>query len=45
LMAESFDISPDGTRITLSIFEVTRKLMLAEGVSGIQASQTSPVGE
>jgi serine/threonine protein kinase len=45
LIVESFDISPDGTRITLSVVEVTRKLMLAEGVSGIQASRASTVGE
>ena len=35
LTTESFDISPDGTRITLSLVEITRKLMLAEGVKGI----------
>jgi Tol biopolymer transport system component len=37
LTTESFDISPDGTRITLSMLEITRKLMLAEGVPGIRA--------
>ena len=36
LTTESFDIAPDGTRITLSLVEITRKLMLAEGVNGIQ---------
>jgi len=35
LTTESFDISPDGTRITLAFVEITRKLMLAEGVKGI----------
>jgi len=35
LTTESFDIAPDGTRITLSLVEITRKLMLAEGVQGI----------
>jgi hypothetical protein len=35
LTTESFDIAPDGTRITLSLVEITRKLMLAEGVKGI----------
>jgi len=41
LVTESFDIARDGTRITLSYVEVTRKLMLAEGVPGIQAPQAS----
>jgi hypothetical protein len=36
LLTESFDIAPDGTRITLSFVEITRKLMLAEGVQGIR---------
>jgi hypothetical protein len=36
LITESFDIAPDGSRITLSFVEITRKLMLAEGVNGIQ---------
>ena len=36
LITESFDIAPDGTRVTLSFIEITRKLMLAEGVNGIQ---------
>jgi len=36
LVTESFDISPDGTRITLSMVEITRQLMLAEGVPGIR---------
>jgi len=40
LMTESFDIAPDGTRITISYLEVTRKLMLAERVKGIQIPQT-----
>ncbi|MFT5051253.1 MAG: serine/threonine protein kinase [Chlamydiales bacterium] len=37
LVTESFGIAPDGTRITLSCVEVTRKLMLAERVNGILA--------
>jgi len=36
LTTESFDIAPDGSRITLSLVEITRTLMLAEGVKGIQ---------
>jgi len=36
LITESFDIAPDGSRITLSFVEITRKLMLAEGVQGIR---------
>jgi hypothetical protein len=36
LITESFDIAPDGSRITLSFIEITRKLMLAEGVTGIR---------
>jgi len=36
LITESFDIAPDGSRITLSLVEISRKLMLAEGVTGIQ---------
>ena len=36
LITESFDIAPDGSRITLSFVEITRKLMLAEGVKGIR---------
>jgi len=39
LLTESFDISPDGTRITLALLEVRRRLMLAEGVKGIEAPQ------
>ncbi|MFT7664451.1 MAG: Tol biopolymer transport system component, partial [Planctomycetota bacterium] len=35
LITESFDIAPDGTRITLSMVEINRKLMLAEDVTGI----------
>ncbi len=35
-ITESFDIAPDGSRITLSLVDVTRKLMLAEGVTGIR---------
>ncbi|MFT5291542.1 MAG: hypothetical protein ACI82F_003626, partial [Planctomycetota bacterium] len=44
LITESFDISPDGTRITLSCVEVTRKLMLAEGVHGIQVPKVQSGG-
>ena len=37
LTTESFDIAPDGSRITLAMVEIRRKLMLAEGVSGVLA--------
>ncbi|MDH3687455.1 MAG: serine/threonine-protein kinase, partial [Myxococcales bacterium] len=36
LETESFDIAPDGSRIMLSMVEMRRKLMLAEGVAGIR---------
>jgi Serine/threonine protein kinase len=45
LITESFDIAPDGTRITVSYVEVTRKLMLAERVSGIQVPHAKSQGE
>jgi serine/threonine protein kinase len=35
-VSESFGISPDGTRLTLATLELTSRLMLADGVSGIQ---------
>jgi Tol biopolymer transport system component len=35
-VSESFGISPDGTRLTLATLELTNRLMLAEGVSGVQ---------
>ena len=36
-IVESFDISPDGSRITLALMEVRRRLMLAQGVWGVSA--------
>lgn len=45
LITESFDIARDGTRITVSYVEVTRKLMLAERVSGIQVPLVQSEGE
>jgi hypothetical protein len=33
--AESFDISPDGTRVTISYRDLLQSLMVAEGVPGI----------
>lgn len=41
---ESFDISPDGSRLTVSFGEQFSALMLAEGVPGIEAPQRSPNG-
>jgi hypothetical protein len=35
MLPESFAISPDGSRITISFAEQTSNLMLAERVSGI----------
>lgn len=35
LLTESFAIAPDGSRIVLSEMEVTRKLLLVEGVAGV----------
>jgi serine/threonine protein kinase len=43
LTTESFDIAPDGSRITLSLVEISRKLMLAERVQGIESP--TPSGE
>ena len=37
LITESFDIAPDGSRITLAMVEIRRRLMLAEGVGGVLA--------
>jgi Tol biopolymer transport system component len=39
LLTESFDISPDGSRITLALLEVRRRLMLAEGLTGVSAPE------
>ncbi len=36
---ESFDIAPDGSRITLALLEMRRRLMLAEGVTGVSAQR------
>ncbi|HEV8374969.1 MAG TPA: hypothetical protein VGR38_01910, partial [Candidatus Polarisedimenticolia bacterium] len=33
--AETFGISPDGTRLALSLGEVSRSLMIVEGLSGV----------
>jgi len=41
LITESFDISPDGSRITLALLEIRRRLMLAEGVTGIQLPRSA----
>ena len=35
LLTESFAIAPDGSRIVLSELEITRKLLLVEGVVGV----------
>jgi serine/threonine protein kinase len=37
-LAESFDISPDGTRIVVSFGTVTRNILIAEGVPGVLAA-------
>ena len=40
LITESFDVAPDGSRVTLSMLEIRHKLMLAEGVQGVLAPRT-----
>ena len=40
LITESFDVAPDGSRVTLSMLEIQRKLMLAKGVGGVLAPRT-----
>ena len=35
-LTESFDISPDGSRITVSFGSYTRNIMVANGVPGIE---------
>ena len=40
LITESFDVAPDGSRVTLSMLEIQRKLMLATGVGGVLAPRT-----
>ena len=40
-LAESFDVSPDGTRIVVSFADVTRNIMIAEGVPGVVAAHAS----
>ena len=35
LTTESFGISPDGRRITLAVLEESARLMLAEGIPGV----------
>ena len=35
LVTESFDVAPDGSRVTLSMLEIRHRLMLAEGVPGV----------
>ena len=41
LLTESFDISPDGSRITLALLEVRRRLKLAEGVRGVEVPKAA----
>jgi hypothetical protein len=41
LTTESFDIAPDGSRVTLSMVEIRRRLMLAEGVHGVLAPRAN----
>jgi Tol biopolymer transport system component len=35
--AETFGISPDGTRLTLSLGELSRSLMIVEGLPGVSS--------
>ncbi|HSG01828.1 MAG TPA: hypothetical protein VLA20_11875, partial [Vicinamibacterales bacterium] len=37
-LAESFDISPDGTRIVVSFGAFTRNILIVEGVPGVLAA-------
>jgi len=38
---ESFDVSPDGRRVVIGIFEETSSLMLAEGLPGVEPAGPS----
>ena len=41
LITESFDVAPDGSRVTLSMLEIRRRLLLAEGVPGVLAPRSN----